>query len=217
MENHSIDTPALAEAASWLRAGRPLAYPTETFYGLGCLALEPLAIERLEALKPRAQPGMPYPLIIGAVSQLSLVVSSLPKGSERWFDAFWPGPLTLILPALPSLSSCLRGPSGGVAVRISSHPWAAALAQLVEQPLISTSANPSGQAPPEEAAQVRAYFPSLKVLDGGRCPGGAPSTIIDLTGPQARPVRWGAIPQVQLRAWADAHQIDLADEGEGGT
>jgi len=171
----------ITAAAAILLDERALAYPTETYYGLGCMALSGAALEQLATWKPRDPGAKPYPMIVGDRSQVGLVVpsSAVTPLAEALMAQCWPGPLTLVLPGLSGLDPRICSSSGGVAVRVSSHPMAGALALAVGQPIVSTSANPSGQPPPQTPAEVRAAFAprQLDVLDGGVCRGGAPVSL----------------------------------------
>lgn len=194
-----------------LRAGGVVAYPTETFYGIGCLALDHNAIERLLAIKPRAKEASPYPLIIGDMAQLSMVISQISDHAEALMDRFWPGPLTLVMQGHSHLAPCLRGEDGGVAVRLTSHPLAQSLARSSGQALISTSANPSGQPPPLTAAEVAAYFvgQDVLILDGGICVGGSPSTILDLQHTPHTILRQGAISEADIIQYLPSEYADF--------
>lgn len=196
-------------ALACLQEHKVLAYPTETFYGLGCLALEAQALERLSFVKRRDTSTKPYPLIIGAMEHLEALAATITPEASRLMEAFWPGPLTLVLAARDGLDPRIVGPTGGVAVRLSSHPIAQWLAKACGQAIVSTSANLPQQPPPREASDVRAYFPpeEVTILDGGSCAGGAPSTIVDVSGTQARLLRQGAIATEALAPYISLDDI----------
>ena len=128
-------------------------YPTESFYGLGADPRVPGAVEAVFRAKGRAG-GLPLPLIAGGLEQVGQVA----PGWERWpvaralAAAFWPGPLTLVLPGIGEMAAGVRAADGSVAIRWSSHPVAAALARALGFPLVGTSANASGEAPSTEVA-----------------------------------------------------------------
>lgn len=193
------------EAATILRSQGVVAYPTETFYGLGCSALEQGALDALEELKPRDVSTKPYPLILGSLEQWKTVAQPLPEASKvhELIARFWPGPLTLIVPAVPGLDRRIVGPQGGVAIRVSPHPVAASLSNTLGGPIVSTSANPTGKPAPSTAEEVCAYFSdsSAGVPEGGVCAGGAPSTIVDCTGSTLKILRMGAISEEELSPW----------------
>jgi len=183
----------VAAAAAALERGGVVAYPTETFYGLGVLAADAAAVERLLAAKGRPE-GKPLPLLAADLAQVE-GVARLDGLARRLAGALWPGPLTLLLPAAPGLHPAIAG-GGTVGVRITSHPVAAALARLAGGALVATSANLAGQPPVACAADLA---PDLVaridlVLDGGPTPGGLPSTVVALQGGRPVLVRAGAVP-----------------------
>ena len=182
-----------------------IAYPTETVYGFGSVTAAP-AVERLAALKGR-EPGKPFLVLVADRAMLAGVGLRLPDAAERLAAAFWPGPLTLVLPGGEgTLPDALRGPEGGVAVRWTSHAGAAQLIRTLGSPITSTSANRPGQPSLMEAPAIeRSFAPAvaegtLLVLDAGPLPDSPPSTLIDCTGSAPRVVREGAIPRAHLAA-----------------
>src|SRR5262245_26821160 len=133
----------LEAAVRLLRAGRLVAYPTETFYGLGADATSSDAVERIFELKGRAR-SEPIPLILPGPEWLERVATEVPPAAPRLAAAFWPGPLTLIVPAASWIPGAVTAETDTVAVRVSSHPIASALASALGGPLTATSANKSG-------------------------------------------------------------------------
>ncbi len=189
-------------ALEHLRRGKVLIYPTETFYGIGVLALNSTALDLLSKLKNRNTHDKPFPLSIGELSQLDQIVSSVPPLAQKLIEHYWPAPLTLVLPARQGLDPRIVGENSGVAVRLSSHPILQQLASQSGQPLISTSANPPGSPPPQEADEAARYFSKkeeILILDGGKTQGGQPSTIIDFCDSSPRLLRDGAIPFDELK------------------
>jgi L-threonylcarbamoyladenylate synthase len=186
-------------AAEVLRRGGVIAYPTETFYGLGALARDAGAVRRLASLKGRSD-GKPLPLVAGDRAQVE-EVAVLDAVAERLARAFWPGPLTLVLPARAGLAEEIAG-SGTVGVRISGSDVARALALAGGGALVSTSANPAGEPPPARALDIDADLRRRLdgVLDAGAVPGGRPSTVVALNGGAARLVREGAVPFEEVLA-----------------
>ncbi len=182
-----------------------IAYPTETIYGLGS-SVSAAAVDRLSALKGRPA-GKPFLLLVSARDMVGRVGLRLNDAGERLAAAFWPGPLTLVVPGgertLPEL---LRGPEGGVAVRWTSHPGAARIVAVLGAPITSTSANRPGQEPAADGPGVEATFPAevasgaLLVLDAGRLEASPPSTVIDCTGAVPRLLREGAVRVSALRS-----------------
>ncbi len=154
-----------------------MAYPTETFYGLAADPWQPAALERLLALKGR-DPSAPLPLILPNRDHLATLVAQVPKDAEALMERYWPGPLTLVLPARPGLPGALTGPEG-IGVRLSAHPVATELAVCFQAPLVATSANPGGEPPAQTADHVARCLPGVDlVVDGGPTAGGAPSTVV---------------------------------------
>jgi len=205
-----FDTPQGASSSTprvtaHLRAGGLIAYPTETVYGLGSLArAEPVGA--LARLKGR-EPGKPFLLLVSNREMVEALGLAFNETADALAKAFWPGPITLVLPGgngrLPDI---LRGPEGGIAVRWTSHPLIASLVANLGEPLTSTSANLPGQFPePGAAAIVRDFGDAVEagqllVLDGGVLGNRPPSTVVDCTGPKAALVRRGAISRTQMRA-----------------
>jgi L-threonylcarbamoyladenylate synthase len=195
---------AIPQVASHLGGGGLLAYPTETVYGLGSRAVA-RDVEALAALKGRA-PGKPFLLLISDRAMAEAQGLAFNASADALARAFWPGPLTLVLPGgsgrLPDL---LRGPEGGIAVRWTSHPGIARLVAALDAPLTSTSANLPGSQPAPGAAAITRDFQKavaagqLLVLDGGVLGNRPPSTVVDCTQPGARLVREGAVTLGELR------------------
>jgi len=187
-----------------LDSGGLLAYPTETVYGLGSLPND-LGLDALARLKGRA-PHKPFLLLIAGRSMAERAGLSLSPAAQALADAFWPGPLTLVLPGGEGrLPDRLRGPEGGIAVRHTSHLGMARLIGALDTPLTSTSANRPGGPTAPGAASIGSLFANavaqghLLVLDGGVLGNVPPSTLIDCTGPVPTLIREGAIPRTELR------------------
>jgi L-threonylcarbamoyladenylate synthase len=184
---------ALERAAAVLKSGGLVAFPTETFYGLGGLALEASAVRRVFELK-----GRPWskPLLI-LVDSLAMTesVALVTEQARALMRRHWPGALTLVLPARPGLPAVLTAGTGTVGVRLSAHPVARALVSALAAPITGPSANPSGAPPPTTADAVLGYFPGAvaMVLDAGATSGGQPSTILDVTVDPPRVLRQGAL------------------------
>jgi L-threonylcarbamoyladenylate synthase len=171
-------------AADVLRRGGVVAFPTDTVYGLA--ALDAGAVERIYELKGR-DPGKPLVLM---AADLESVLSRVQVGPSalRYMRRFWPGPLTLVL----------RAGARTVGVRVPAHELASQLLRAAG-PLWTTSANRSGYPDTMTADEVAAELPAVDaILDGGRAPGGTPSTVLDLTGPRPEMRREGAIPRAEL-------------------
>jgi L-threonylcarbamoyladenylate synthase len=181
-----------------------LAYPTETVYGLGSAPTVP-ALSALARLKGRS-PDKPFLVLVSGREMAERWGLVLSASARALSDAFWPGPLTLVLPGGEGrLPDQLRGKEGGIAVRHTGHAAIARLVAALGYPLTSTSANRPGEPPapgPErigEAFRDEIAGGTLLVLDGGVLGNVPPSTLVDCTGPMPRMVREGAIPRAELR------------------
>jgi len=185
----------IERAVEQLRAGRLVGYPTETFYGLAADPRSPEAIEAIFTAKGRPE-RMALPLIASDREAVRACLREFSDMAERLAAAFWPGALTLVLAASPSLPPCLLGGGQTVGIRISPHPVAAALARAFGGAIVATSANRSGQPAPMTAPEVLDALGGevALILDGGPTRGGKSSTVLDLTGDPPRVVRSGAVP-----------------------
>jgi L-threonylcarbamoyladenylate synthase len=197
-------TAAIPQVGRHLRAGKLLAYPTETVYGLGSAPTVP-ALAALARLKGRPE-GKPFLLLISGRRMAEDWGLVFTPSATALSDAFWPGPLTLVLPGGEGrLPDELRGKEGGIAVRHTSHRGIARLVTSLGEPLTSTSANrPGGPPAPGADRLIDLFGPEerngeLLVLDGGVLGNVPPSTLVDCTGPVALMVREGAIPRAELR------------------
>lgn len=177
-ERLSADAQGIARAAQLVRAGEVIGFPTDTVYGLMAL---PDAAEKIYSAKRRPQEKQLIAMAASA-ADLRRLVEITPEAARHAHD-HWPGPLTIVLPA--------HG-GGTLGVRVPDHPLALALLLAVGQPVLTTSANLSGRPPALAAAEVDLDGVAA-VLDGGRAPGGIPSTVIDLTGPEPRLLRAGPV------------------------
>jgi L-threonylcarbamoyladenylate synthase len=187
-------------AAELLRRGGVVAYPTETFYGLGALARDAAAVERLARAKGRPE-GKPLPLLAADRAQVE-EVALLGGAAARLAGAFWPGPLTLVLPARPGLPVAVTAGGETVGIRVPGSEIARALARAAGGALVSTSANAAGEPPPCRAGDLSPALAARLdgVLDGGPTPGGLPSTVVAVDGEAVRLVREGAVPFGAVRA-----------------
>ena len=183
---------AIQRAVQILLSGGIVAYPTDTLYGLAIDPRRPDACERLFALKGR-EAGMPVPFIAASLEQVNQI-AIFGDGERRLARAFWPGPLTIVATARPSVSRRLLAGGSRAAVCVPAHAVAQALAAALGTPISSTSANRSGEPPASASDAIRSSLGDIVdlVLDAGPAPGGAPSTIVDLLdGP--RLIRAGAV------------------------
>ncbi len=192
---------ALEEVSGAIKGGGVIAYPTETFYGLGVKFDSSAALENLCRLKCRSR-DKALPLIIGQKRMLGLIASSVTESAERLIEKFWPGPLTLLLPAKANISDKLTAKTGKIAVRIPGESFALDLARSLGFPITATSANISGMPPAADIDDVVSYFGDAidLIIDCGKTPGGKPSTIVDASGVKVRILRAGAISEEEIFA-----------------
>jgi len=176
-------------------------YPTETFYGIAADPFSPSALKKLFAIKGR-DPQKPIALIAADAPMAFEVAADTPAIARRLAMAFWPGPLTIVLPARAGFPAYLVGPDGGVGVRVSPHPIARALSQELGHPITATSANRSGEEPATTLQAARKSLgDKVKVfLEGGTLSASAPSTVVACEPHGFRVIRAGAITERQLIA-----------------
>jgi len=194
---------AIVRAAEVICGGGVVAYPTETVYGLGALALHAAALEQIYGLKQRLR-HKPLSILIEDSDALEGLVQAIPAKARALMARFWPGPLTLLFAAAEPLPSVLTGRGGKVGVRVSSHPVARELVRAVGAPITATSANRSGapscRTGEEVLSQLRGRLEFI--LDGGLTPGSEGSTIADVTVEPPKILRVGAIAADEvLRCW----------------
>jgi len=190
-----IDNPvALDKALTLLQQGEVIAFPTDTVYGVGAAGLNSAAVAQLFAVKnrPRTQA---IPLLLADPSDLGSVCPSVPAAAKELAARYWPGGLTLIVPAASHLPAELLAGGNTVAVRVPDHLWLRELIRRLGQPLAATSANLHGEPNPVSAAMVEARLGGRLpvILDGGPTPGDIPSTIVDVTGPEPKVLRLGIV------------------------
>ena len=191
----------IEDALDALRAGELVVYPTETFYGLAADPSSKSALQRLFAIKGRDAAKTVAMIAADTRSAFSLA-REVPPIARRLAECFWPGPLTLVLPAGAQIAPELVGLSGGVGVRVSSHPTARALAASLERPITATSANRAGYSPAKTLADARNVLGTkIKVyLEGGTLGTSALSTVLEVAGNQWRIIREGAVSGQQIAA-----------------
>ncbi|WP_066464956.1 L-threonylcarbamoyladenylate synthase [Sanguibacter suarezii] len=201
--------PAIDEAVHVVQRGGLVVLPTDTVYGIGADAFDPDAVAALLAAKGRGR-QMPPPVLVGSLATLDGLATDVPDAARALATHFWPGALTLILTAQPSLAWDLGETFGTVALRMPDHPTALALLARTG-PMAVSSANRTGSpaavtaqdAYDQLGASVRVY------LDAGDAPGGVASTIVDATGPVLRVVRAGAISLAELNAVAPVEEVPV--------
>lgn len=192
----------LDAAAGALRRGGVAVYPTETLYGLGAVASDAAAVARVAAIKDRPF-GKPFPLLIGAAEQLARVTPWQDPTLETLTQAFWPGPLTVLVPAAAGLAPLVCSAEGFAAVRLTAHPLAAALSRAAGAPLVATSANLSGQpavSRPELLDPAILQAVDAALLEQPWPAGGLASTLVRILGSGVLTVlRQGAVSVERLR------------------
>jgi L-threonylcarbamoyladenylate synthase len=193
---------SVREAARVVRAGGVIAYPTDTFYGLGACPFDADAVRRIFDLKGRSTTASPVLVLIRSRADLDSLVSEITPAAERLMEAFWPGPLTLVFRAAPAVPAALTAGTGTIGVRLPAHPGAQRVLEAVGGSLTGTSANRTGDPPATTAEDVRRALGSDVdvVLNGGATPGGPPSTVLDTTGTPPRLIREGRVPSSALRS-----------------
>lgn len=197
LKNCALDK-AIHKAVSAMEDGEVIAYPTETFYGLGVRFDRHDSLKRLYALKKRPSEKA-MPLIIGRIEMLRQIASGdwlgqMPSTAKSLMERLWPGPLTLLIPARKGLSEYLTAGTGKIAVRIPGDSFALHLAQKAGFPFTATSANISGMPPADNADSIIKYFRDGidLLIDSGKTSGGLPSTIVDVSEGKLRIFRNGA-------------------------
>ncbi|MCU0249071.1 MAG: L-threonylcarbamoyladenylate synthase [Vicinamibacterales bacterium] len=188
------DRHTLHRAAALLRDGGVVAYPTDTLYGLAANPASAAAMAQLYRIKGRPV-DLAIPLIASGTGQIEAAGGVLDPASRRLAEAFWPGPLTLVIPAWPQLDAHVHAGRGTVAIRVPDLPVARLLADACGWPITSTSANRSGDPATEDPDAVRVALGGLLdgLIDAGPSPGGEPSTIVDASGAVPVLIRAGAV------------------------
>ena len=202
------DSPAIAEAAAILLDGGLVAFPTETLYGLGADGLNPEAVAKIYAAKGRPATN-PVILHVDSIGSAKTLVSHWPVEAEVLAEKFWPGPLTLVLPASDRVPAIVRAGGPSVALRCPAHRVALALIHAVGRPLAAPSANRSQHLSPTRAEHVASSLGKAVdlILDSGPTEAGLESTILDLCGPRPRILRPGPIAPAEIAALIGA--VDL--------
>ena len=205
----------LSLAVEWLRSGEPVGLPTETVYGLAADASNAAAVSKIFAAKGRPAD---HPLIVhvASIDAAKAWAADWPEAANILADAFWPGPMTLIVKRAAHVLDAVTGGQDTVGLRVPSHPVARAVLELLDgehRGLAAPSANQFGQVSPTTAAHVAAEFPDrlLMILDGGACEVGVESTIIDVSGDAVRVLRPGRVRTSEIEQVLGA---TLAERGE---
>lgn len=189
---------AIETAAALLRGGHLVVFPTDTVYGLGAHAFDPVAIEQLYRVKERPL-DKGIPVLLADLDDLQQVAQAIPPTAQRLMERFWPGPLTLIVPRHTDLPSIIA-PNNTVAVRIPDHPVARSLIRAAGGAVATSSANRSGQPTVRNAWEAMDDLNGrvAAILDGGPSPGELASTIVDCTKEEPQIVRVGPLSAAEV-------------------
>lgn len=199
VEKHNLEH-ALEYSARLILAGKVIAFPTDTFYGLGTDPFNLAAVTEIFRIKRRSA-DRPIPLLVSSLDQAADLVANPPQLFFTLAKKFWPGPLTLVVPASQQIPLKVTANTGRVGVRWPRSPLAEALIAAVDRPITGTSANLSEHAACSTAAQVDEQVgDSLPlILDGGVTAGNNPSTVVQLHGERARILRFGGVTEAELK------------------
>ncbi|MCJ7495765.1 MAG: L-threonylcarbamoyladenylate synthase [Deltaproteobacteria bacterium] len=199
------DSQGIKQASQLILQGGVVAFPTETFYGLGADAGDVVALQKVFQIKGREE-NKPLLLLVAGRTWVQDLVKKISPAAEALIERFWPGPLTLVFEASAHLPPILTANTGKVGLRVSSHPVTQALVQAVGRAVTGTSANLSGQASPSLAAQVSQALGRKvdAILDGGKTAGGLGSTVLDVSAVLPKIIRQGAISQEELAPFLEA-------------
>ncbi len=191
---------SVESAGRVLGAGGVLLYPTDTIYGLGCLASDERAIRRVYRIKARPE-GRPGLVLVASADMVDRFTTGVPPVARALMKAFWPGPLTLLLSASAAVPELLTAGTGKIGVRLPAHPFCSRLAARVDDAIVSTSANISGQPHlGDPAALIRAFGNAVDLVVDAGILDGPPSTIADVSGGGLVILREGALPSARLEA-----------------
>jgi len=202
MMHGDVSGPSLRAVADIVRGGGIIAFPTETFYGLGVCPFNARAVHRLAELKDRERRVAPILVLIRSRADLSGLVSEITPTAERLMETCWPGPLTLVFRAAMGLPSALTAGTGTIGIRVSAHPGVQRLLEAVGGPLTGTSANLAGRPAATMASDVAFALGDGvdAIVDGGPAAGGLPSTVVDTTVTPPRLIRSGCLSETVLRS-----------------
>ncbi|MBI5034319.1 MAG: threonylcarbamoyl-AMP synthase [Chloroflexi bacterium] len=194
------DTEAFAHAVRLLRAGKVIAFPTDTVYGVGASGFNARAIEQLFVVKERER-GKAIPYLLADAKDLFTVAREVPNAARVLAKKFWPGALTLVVPVTARVPQVLIAGGDTIAVRVPNHPTTRALIDSLGSPLAATSANISGGPDPGNAQEVFAQLEGRipMILDGGATRAGIPSTVVDVTVTPPKILRIGSISVDEIR------------------
>lgn len=194
---------AIEWTAEQIAAGGVVSIPTDTVYGVAGSLSHRTALERIYEIKGRPA-DHPLPVLVSSSQMVSRLTPELDPRVAVLLDTFWPGPLTVVIPAVAGMPPEVLGPGGTIGVRLPNHPLAIEVIDKAGGAVACTSANLSGEPPATTAAEVAASLGNSidLILDGGLAPGGVPSTVVALDGDKLRMLRHGAVAEETVRdAW----------------
>jgi L-threonylcarbamoyladenylate synthase len=200
VDPESPDPDAITRAASIIRTGGLVVFPTRSFYGIGALALNAEAVRRVFQVKQR-DPDKPLLILIASLADLDALVQSIPETATRLIKAFWPGSLTLVFEATDRLPHNLTGYTKKIGIRLAGHPVASSLTKVVGAPITGTSANLSGHAACSAVVDLEPHLRDQVdlILDAGTLGSGEASTVVDVTSHTPMILREGAIDAAKIR------------------
>lgn len=217
VDNLSTKEQGYAQAVDLLNAGEVVAFPTETVYGLGAVATNETAVRKIFEAKGRPQDN-PLIVHIGEKEQLHDFTMNVPRLAYDCMEAFWPGPLTIVLPLKPnSLAKNVSAGLDTIGIRMPEHPVALELLRRLKEPVAAPSANKSGKPSPTKASHV---FHDLNekipfIVDGGTTGIGLESTVLDVTSPVPTILRPGGVTKEMLEeVIGTVHEAKLTDRPE---
>lgn len=198
-EIRNITEESIAAAGKILSEGGLVAFPTDTVYGLGALCTDEAAIEKLFAAKGRDE-GKPISILVSDIAQVEAAAEEVPEKARRLMEQYWPGALTIVLKKSPAVSARLSAGTGTIGIRMPDSETARALIKAAKSPLAAPSANLSGKRSAVTAEDVREDLEGRidLILDGGACPVGLASTVVDLTGQAPKILREGIITKTMI-------------------
>jgi L-threonylcarbamoyladenylate synthase len=197
-------------AVEILKNGGIVAFPTDTVYGLGGDVFSVQAAERIYRAKQRSM-DMPLPVLLADATELANIAADVPEVAWCLIKRFWPGGLTLVLPKKDSVPDIITAGGDKVAVRVPDHPVPLSLIRRLGSPLIGTSANVSREPNPLTAKEVERQLGGRvdMIVDGGRCPGGLESTVVDVTGKAPLILRRGIIVEEEIRKACSEYSMEV--------
>jgi L-threonylcarbamoyladenylate synthase len=197
-----VEMDKIREIAEVLKKESVIAYPTDTFYGLGASCFSDKAIKKVYRLKGRSL-SKPLSLLVSGMDMIQDIAFDIPSLFFELAENFWPGPLTTVLKASSRLPNLLLGPKKSIGIRLPAVLWLQELMNQAGFPITATSANISGEKEIASPERVMAFFYGKVSLiaDGGKTKGGLASTVLDLTSPRVKILREGAVPRSFLEKY----------------